>query len=459
LHRTGTASPESPPTITSSGESSTNTGRRSAPSTTAGTRARRGELTDDILDQLAKYERAKIAERTRRGKLQKVREGKIIATMKPPYGFRYNEARDALVVHEPEKRVVENIFRLAAEGYGTTAIQTRLYREGIPSPRGKEVWYRPVLKRMVLSDVYKPHTYEETMELVPEQVAISLEKKTYGIRWWNRFSRKSRQVSEPTQDGRRHYRRKVVAAPRSRDESIGVPVPAFLPREIVERARAMMTARRPQERKNLARGWKLRGLIRCPSCRGAMTSHTVKRGEKLCHYYRCHRSVDCWRNTCKQRMVRAERAEAAMWGFVYGILKDSDRMRVGMDALIEQKRAETRGDPEREARAWLERLSELDQERRGYLRLAAKGRITDAELDEAFAELEEARRAAEGEFKRLSAVSATASPHSDQASREAVRRLTPPTALPCALALVVTTLLYSATVSRTLQQPLRATNL
>src|SRR5215218_5186537 len=38
-----------------------------------------GELTDGILDQLAKYERAKIAERTRRGKLQKARQGKVMA--------------------------------------------------------------------------------------------------------------------------------------------------------------------------------------------------------------------------------------------------------------------------------------------------------------------------------------------------------------------------------------------
>ena len=38
-----------------------------------------GELTDGILDQLAKYERAKTAERSRRGKLRKVREGRIVA--------------------------------------------------------------------------------------------------------------------------------------------------------------------------------------------------------------------------------------------------------------------------------------------------------------------------------------------------------------------------------------------
>jgi site-specific DNA recombinase len=34
-----------------------------------------GELTDGILDQLAKYERAKKTERSRRGKLRKAREG------------------------------------------------------------------------------------------------------------------------------------------------------------------------------------------------------------------------------------------------------------------------------------------------------------------------------------------------------------------------------------------------
>src|SRR3712207_2409096 len=52
-----------------------------------------GELTDAILDQLAKFERAKTAERSRRGKLQKAREGKVLAVHRPPYGFRYNDAR------------------------------------------------------------------------------------------------------------------------------------------------------------------------------------------------------------------------------------------------------------------------------------------------------------------------------------------------------------------------------
>src|ERR671932_362254 len=44
-----------------------------------------GELTDGILDQLAKYERAKLAERTRRGKLRKAREGRVIRVGKAPF--------------------------------------------------------------------------------------------------------------------------------------------------------------------------------------------------------------------------------------------------------------------------------------------------------------------------------------------------------------------------------------
>jgi hypothetical protein len=56
---------------------------------------------------------------------------------------------------------------------------------------------------------------------------------------------------------------------------------------------------------------------------------------------------------------------------------------------------------EPEAKAWLERIADVDQERRGYLRLAAKGRITDAELDEAFAELEETRQTAEQELEAI----------------------------------------------------------
>src|ERR671938_1959732 len=74
-----------------------------------------GELTDGILGQLAKYERAKTAERSRRGKLRKAREGKVIAIHTPNYGFKYNASRDGYEVDKEAMRVVRSIFRMIGE--------------------------------------------------------------------------------------------------------------------------------------------------------------------------------------------------------------------------------------------------------------------------------------------------------------------------------------------------------
>ena len=75
-------------------------------------------LMRGIQGQFAEYERAKIVERTRRGKERKAREGRIMRGPKAPYGFRYNATYDALSVHEPEMLVVEKVFRMAASGWG-----------------------------------------------------------------------------------------------------------------------------------------------------------------------------------------------------------------------------------------------------------------------------------------------------------------------------------------------------
>jgi len=69
--------------------------------------------------------------------------------------------------------------------------------------------------------------------------------------------------------------------------------------------------------------------------------------------------------------------------------------------MIELEREGVRGNPEREAKAWLNKLAEADRERSGYQRLAAKGLMSDEELDEALAELEETRATAKRELEAL----------------------------------------------------------
>jgi site-specific DNA recombinase len=96
-----------------------------------------------------------------------------------------------------------------------------------------------------------------------------------------------------------------------------------------------------------------------------------------------------------------------VWGLVSTLLRNPERLRAGLEEMIEKERAGTRGDPDREANAWLEKLSEVEQERRGYLRLAAKGHMDDDELGEALSELEETRVTAETELEAIRGRKAT----------------------------------------------------
>jgi hypothetical protein len=79
--------------------------------------------------------RAKTAERTRRGKLKKVKEGKILAGNCADYGFIYNTARDGYVVDEEAMLVVRHVFcMVSVEGVSLRSVATTLNREGVNPP-------------------------------------------------------------------------------------------------------------------------------------------------------------------------------------------------------------------------------------------------------------------------------------------------------------------------------------
>jgi site-specific DNA recombinase len=127
-----------------------------------------GELTDGILDQLAKYERAKTAERTRRGKLRRVREGKILPVRRVRYGFKLNAARDGYVVDEAKMPVVRRIFSMVEEGATLYGVVQTLNREGVepPEPSRSGLWSITCVRGMIKDDVYRPHSFEEVGTLI-----------------------------------------------------------------------------------------------------------------------------------------------------------------------------------------------------------------------------------------------------------------------------------------------------
>jgi chromosome segregation ATPase len=83
------------------------------------------------------------------------------------------------------------------------------------------------------------------------------------------------------------------------------------------------------------------------------------------------------------------------------LLSDPERLRKGLDAMIEEQRGSLRGDPEGEARTWLERLAALDRKRRGYLDLTAEGILDRDELRAKLAQLQEDRETAEREIAAI----------------------------------------------------------
>ena len=74
--------------------------------------------------------------------------------------------------------------------------------------------------------------------------------------------------------------------------------------------------------------------------------------------------------------LRVVGLEARVWRFVSGLLQDLDRLREGLERMME----ELRGDPERESRAWPDRAAEIDRKRGPFQDMAAEGLISFEEL-------------------------------------------------------------------------------
>jgi site-specific DNA recombinase len=242
-----------------------------------------GELTDGILDQLAKFERAKTTERTRRGKLRKAREGKVIAGPRPNYGFRYNAARDGYEVDEETMKVVRRIFReVGIEGKAMHSVRVALNRERVSPPSGGRYWSPAKLRGIIQDDVYRPHTHEEIKTHVSPEVASRLDTEgLYGIWWFNRRRFETRQVAVSSRNGRL-YRRKSRVWEKPRAEWVAVPVPdSGVPREWVDAAREAIKDN-TKSSTNGDRVWELSGgFLTCSGCGWRMVAPPSTRSRRV----------------------------------------------------------------------------------------------------------------------------------------------------------------------------------
>ncbi|MBA3422982.1 MAG: recombinase family protein [Rubrobacter sp.] len=369
-----------------------------------------GQLTDGILDQLAKFERAKTAERTRRGKNRKAREGKIVAVARPVFGFKLNGARDAYEVDEDTMPLVRRIFReVGVEGKSLNGIKTALERERIESPTGLGRWNTKTLRLMIFHDAYLARPFEEVRQLFPPEVAARLEPEArYGVSWWGKNRSISHQTAYTKPDGTRGYRRRQKLVPKPAEEWIGVPIPdSGIPADWVYAGRRILEANESPSSAGY-RFWELSGgVLVCGGCGWAMRAdrRSGRKGGAYYHYYRCGKNKDYGAGSCEMaRNLRAEEIEDRVWTWVKEKLLHPESLRTGLERLIETERAGgPHGDPERLHASCLRRISELDAQRSRAQDLAVEGLLSAAELRERLAVLQEQRSTLEREAAKLRA--------------------------------------------------------
>ena len=364
-----------------------------------------GELTNGILDQLAKFERAKMMERTRRGKRRKAREGRITTT-RAAFGFDYNATRDGYVVNPDQMEVVRRIFYMAGVEKTTIyAIKQDLERRGLRTPSGKTGWDHNFIRGFLLNDLYKAHTFEEIRQIVSPELAARLDPEArYGVWWFEKKAFERKLVSKNGPEGRR-YKYSYKVKERAPENRIGVPVPdPGIPRGWVDAARkALKNNRRPARAGD--RKWELSGgLLRCAECDRVMSARTSSKPKigRTYLYYVCVAGAYHKRDTCSARKHhKAEEVETRVWDAVSRVLKDPERLRAGLDHMLEQESRGTCSDPATETERWLEEISEVGRKRARYQEMAAERLIDFEELRTRLAALEDTRKAAERELRTV----------------------------------------------------------
>ncbi|WP_166173981.1 recombinase family protein [Rubrobacter tropicus] len=328
----------------------------------------------------------------------------LIARPRPRYGFSYvRDERGRPVgyeVCEPEMAVVRRIFAMLDAGASIRAVQMSLEGDGIKAPRGGPLWSRDTIRNAVREDTYVPHSPAELEALaaegvLSEEVLAGLDPaKSYGVAYYGR--------TRSAYESMRSKRRKVEQAPRSEWTAIPVPlVGAGLDRGQIERARALIADNRAPSKVGDHEYHLSRGFLFCADCGRAMVSYARRFPTRTHRYYRCdgERKTRGTAPPCPNRRSH----EAHGLEYLAASTFEAHASRDGLLRLYDEavarreERTGARGDLERRA-ALSEKLSELELERRGYLRQNARGVLPDADLDAMLADVDEQREAVEAEL-------------------------------------------------------------
>jgi site-specific DNA recombinase len=272
---------------------------------------------DQLLLQMqgvfAEYERAKIYERSRRGKLHAARQGKVNVLAGAPLGYRYickqeggGAARYEVVLEEA--RVVQQIFTwVGRERLSLAEVCRRLEHQGVKSPTGQARWNRSGLAYILNNPAYrgsagwgKTRTIERQPRLRPPRGGTEAPRRPYSV---------TRQATEP----------------------VLIPVPALVSEDLFTAVAEQLAENRARQRGRLAQArYLLQGLVVCQGCGYAW--HGLKRSQVrgrdpgrpyTYQYYRCGGKQVAGadgKKICRVRDMRCTELDELVWQDVCRLL-------------------------------------------------------------------------------------------------------------------------------------------
>jgi site-specific DNA recombinase len=278
---------------------------------------------DDLLLQVqgmvAEYERAKILERSRRGKRHAAQAGSPSVLSGAPYGYRYINVTEGggHARYEPvpeQARVVQQIFAwIGRERASIGEVCRRLQQAGEPSPKGKSYWDRSTVWGILKNPAYLGQAAFGKTREVPRQA----------------------QLLRPLRGKLPQPRRTTLTRDVDPQEWIRIPVPALIEESLFAAAVEQLAENRQHARQS-QRGarYLLQGLICGQHCGYAYYGKAISPSARKGHprdyaYYRCV-GTDAYRfggeRVCTNRQVRTDLLEQAVWQQVCALLQDPSRV-------------------------------------------------------------------------------------------------------------------------------------
>jgi site-specific DNA recombinase len=276
-----------------------------------------GNLLLQMQGMIAEYERAKILERTRRGRRFAARQGKVSVLPTAPYGYRYvpkhladGEARYDVVLEEA--RLVREIFAwVGVEGLSLRQVTDRLRERGIPTAKGRPRWDGATIRGILHNTAYIGMAKYGKTRLVP---------RTPGRR--------------PKRGDPAIPRLEKVSRPTAPEEQESIPVPAIVSAELFGAvAERLEQNRRRYRQHRQGTRYLLSGLLVCQRCGSAYCARKLgapKKDGSHYFYYRCL-GGDRYRHggetICANKGLSGAVLETAVWADVCSLLQDPERVR------------------------------------------------------------------------------------------------------------------------------------